>query len=112
QGTVTLDGLTLRQFFDVIGDERLQAKFYGPKAAMVFHAGPDQDFVLMPLTRDDYKPAPKPAPEAKPAPEPPQAGGEGGVTTGPRAPEPPVPVGATPDAHQGNGAAKPRGKAK
>lgn len=111
RGTAALDGLMLRQFFDVIGNERLQGKFYGPKAPMVFHAGPDHDFLMMPLTRDD-RPAPRPVPasEAKPDPdpEPPQAegDGDGNVTTEPPAPEPPVPVGATPEAHKGNGKAK------
>jgi hypothetical protein len=98
RGTVTVDGLMLRQFFDVIGNERLRVKFHGPKAPLVFHAGPDQDFVQMPLTRDNYTP-PKPAPAPEVKAEPPK-------------PEGTIPVGVTPDAHQGNGEAKARGETK
>jgi DNA polymerase-3 subunit beta len=47
KGTVALDGLMFRQFFDVIGNERLQVKFHGPKAPIVCHAGPDHEFVIM-----------------------------------------------------------------
>jgi DNA polymerase III sliding clamp (beta) subunit (PCNA family) len=102
RGTVTIDGAWLRQFFDVIGDTPLQVKFYGPAAPMVFHAGADHDFILMPLARDTpARPAPKPAPEKKP-----EGDGGGDANAEPPKPEPPIPVGATPDAHKGNGRAK------
>jgi hypothetical protein len=68
RGTVTLDGLMFRQFFDVIGYERLQVTFYGANAPLVAHAGPDHDFIMMPLTRDDKPVKPAPAPEAAPVP--------------------------------------------
>jgi hypothetical protein len=55
KGTLTLDGLMLRQLFDAIGNERLQCKFCGTKAPLVFHARPGHDSVMMPLTRDEWR---------------------------------------------------------
>lgn len=103
RGTATIDGLWLRQFFDVIKDSPLQVKFYGSAAPLVFHAGADHDFILMPLTRDaaPAKPAPRPVEAKKP-----EDDGGGNAKVEEKSPEPPVPTGATPDAHKGNGKAK------
>jgi hypothetical protein len=64
----------------------------------------------MPLTRGDYSPPPaKPEPK-KDEPETPDEGGS--APTQPEPTEPPVPVGATPEAHAANGDAKPNGRRK
>jgi hypothetical protein len=108
---MALDGLMFRQFFDVIGNERLQVKFSGPKAPVVCLAGPDHEFIIMPLSRDSDYSSPKNVEPAKPEPpkeEPPRPDEGGSAPVEPTPTEPPVPVGATPEAHRDNGKARVR----
>ncbi len=88
KATFDLDALMFRQFLDAAGNERLHMRFFGKDQPLLMHAGPCHDFVLMPLTRE--KPTPAPKPEQNPA----------------------LPQAATPDAHEGNGAAKTGGQTK
>jgi hypothetical protein len=92
RATFDVDGLMLRQFFDAAGDRPVTLRVFGPKDPILFHAGPDYDFVIMPLTKEDK---PRPAP-AEPGPEPVDGPG----------PEPVAPAAETPDAHRGNGRAE------
>jgi DNA polymerase III sliding clamp (beta) subunit (PCNA family) len=122
RATFDVDALMLRQFFDVVGDAPMRLRFYGANAPIVLTAGPDYDFVQMPLTRDE-RPAPAtPQTEATPSDEgggkgnpPAQDEGDdsGGATVKPTPePEPVAPVATTPDAHQRNGKARPTPRGK
>jgi hypothetical protein len=112
RATFDLDALLFRQFFDVAGDSPMRLRFYGPLSPIVLSAGPDYDFVQMPLTRDE-----------RPAPAEPEGEGDtpaddhgeddkGDTVTPVPEPEPVAPVAATPDAHRCNGKAKPTPKGK
>ena len=109
KATFELDALMFRQFLDAAGNERLRLRFYGAGEPLVLPAGPDYEFVLMPLSRD--KPAPPGRHPGRAAPED-EGEGEGNPPTATRrrpravvpAPEPapvargprrPTPTGAT-----------------
>jgi DNA polymerase III sliding clamp (beta) subunit (PCNA family) len=110
KATFDLDALMFRQFFDVVGNERLRMRFYGKSQPLVLQAGPNHEFVIMPLTRDESPRVVKPVPVAEPEPEPVadepgEDDGEEPVILGPE-PVPVAPVAVSPDAHVGNGKAR------
>ena len=121
RATFDVDALMLRQFFDVVGDSPMRLRFYGANAPIVLTAGPDYDFVQMPLTRDE-RPAPARPESAATSDD--EGGGEGNPHDGDEgddggaavvptpAPEPVAPGAAMPDAHHRNGKAKPTPKGK
>jgi DNA polymerase-3 subunit beta len=140
--TVSLNGMFLKELFQLLGQDRLTIKFFDAKSPVLFECGVWFDQLIMPLTRTNYSPPPAesepepvegqgadpaPTPEPEPEPEPPaepkprarrgrkpKPGDDGGNVPAQPTPEPaPItPVAAVAGGHETNGHARPRTRRK